>query len=269
MANESSVQSVSRTSWTGSVRRNLTPLVMAVAGVMATGALAGAQSSGKGFLFNKPSGSFSLRGGWAYALAGSDIFDETTSQLTLNKSDFSSLTFGGDISWFASPKFDVVVDGEFARMSKPSEMRDWVDNNDKPIEQTTKYRRVPLTVGMRYYLTDRGRSISNFAYIPSRYATYVGAGAGAMYWRFAQEGDFVDFQSQNRAVRRYELEDSGWAPMAHGMAGFDYNIGPWLALNTEARYQWARAELDPQVYEGFEKIDLSGFSGTVGFKVRF
>ena len=269
MANESSLKSVSRPIGTGTVRRNITPLVMAVAGVMATAALAGAQNSGKGFLFNKPSGSFSLRGGWAYALAGSDIFDETTSQLTLSKNDFSSLTFGGDISWFASPKFDLVFDGEFARTSKGSEMRDWVDNNDQPIEQTTKYRRVPLTVGMRYYLTDRGHSVSNFAYIPSKYATYVGAGAGAMYYRFAQDGDFVDFQSQNLAVRRLTLESSGWAPMAHGMAGFDYSLGPWLALNTEARYQWARAELDPQVFEGFEKIDLSGFSGTVGFKVRF
>ena len=269
MANESSVKWVSRTIGAGVVRRNITPLVIAVASVMATAALAGAQSSGKGFLFNKPSGSFTLRGGWAYALAGSDIFDETTSQLTLDKSDFSSLTFGGDISWFASPKFDLVFDGEFARTSKGSEMRDWVDADDKPIEQTTKYRRVPLTVGMRYYLTDRGRSISNFAYVPSKYATYVGAGVGAMYWRFAQDGDFVDFASPNLAIRRYELDDSGWAPMAHGMAGFDYNIGPWLALNAEGRYQWARAELDPQVFEGFEKIDLSGFAGTVGFKVRF
>jgi hypothetical protein len=90
-----------------------------------------------------------------------------------------------------------------------------------------------------------------------------------MYWRFAQDGDFVDFASDNLAIRRYELESSGWAPMAHGMAGFDYNLGPWLALNAEGRYQWARAELDPQVFEGFEKIDLSGFAGTVGFKVRF
>jgi hypothetical protein len=269
MANESSHPSVSRRFGTGAVRRNIIPLVMAVAGVMATAALAEAQSSGKGFLFNKPSGSFSLRGGWAYALAGSDIFEETTTQLTLDKKDFSSLTFGGDISWFASDKFDLVFDAEFARSSKGSEMRDWVDVDDKPIEQTTKYRRVPLTVGVRYYLQGRGRAISNFAYIPSKYAPYVGAGAGAIRWSFAQDGDFVDFQSQNLAIRRYELEDAGWAPMAHGMAGFDYNLGPWLALNTEARYQWARAELDPQVFEGFEKIDLSGFSGTVGFKVRF
>lgn len=269
MANESSLQSVSRIIGTGIVRRNITPLVIAAAGVMATAALAEAQSSGKGFLFNKPSGSFSLRGGWAYALAGSDIFDETTTQLTLSKKDFSSLTFGGDISYFATQKFDVVFDAEFSRSNKGSEMRDWVDNDDKPIEQTTKYRRVPLTVGMRYYLTDRGQAISNFAYVPSKYATYVGAAAGAMYYRFAQEGDFVDFESQNLAIRRLELESSGWAPMAHGMAGFDYNVGPWLALNAEGRYQWARAELDPQVFEGFEKIDLSGFSGTVGFKVRF
>jgi len=266
MVNETSLKSVSRSIGTAYVWRVITPLLVAIA---STASPAAAQNSGKGFLFNQPVGSFSLRGGYAYALAGSDIFDEATSQLTLSKRDFSSLTFGGDISWSMKPRVDLVFDADFSRSSKGSEMREWVDNNDQPIEQTTKYRRMPLTVGLRYYLTERGRAISNFAYVPSKYATYVGAAAGAMYYRFAQDGDFVDFASPNLAVRPLTLESSGWAPMAHGMAGIDYNLGPWLALTAEGRYQWARAELDPQVFEGFEKIDLSGFAGTLGFKVRF
>ena len=60
-----------------------------------------------------------------------------------------------------------------------NEFRDWVDNNDEPIEQETKFRRLPLTVALRYYLTDRGRAVSQFAYIPNRYAPYVGVGGGA------------------------------------------------------------------------------------------
>lgn len=269
MVNESSIQSVCRLPATVVVRRTIAPLLVAIATLTATAAFASAQSSGKGFLFNKPAGSFSLRGGYAYAFARSNIFEEATSQLTLERRDFNSLTFGGDIAYAAASRLDVVFDVEFSRSSKGSEMRNWVDNDDQPIEQSTEYRRIPLTVGVRYYVTDRGHTISNFAYIPSKYATYVGAAAGAMHYRFAQDGDFVDFQSPNLAVRRLELASSGWAPMAHGMAGFDYGIGPWLALTAEGRYQWARAELDPEVFEGFEKIDLSGFSGTLGFKVRF
>ena len=72
-------------------------------------------------------------------------------------------------------------------------LREFTDNNDLPIQQSTKYRRVPLTVGLKYYLADRGRSVGEFAYIPSKIAPYVGVGAGAMWYKFEQNGDFVDF----------------------------------------------------------------------------
>src|SRR5215212_6616171 len=117
----------------------------------ATGQAASAQS-GKGFLFKRPIGSFSLRGGYALANAGSDVFSESTRQLTLDKRDFSAITWGGDLSFTASPRTDLVFDGGFSSTSKPSEFREFTDNNDDPIQQSTKYRRVPLTVGLKYYV---------------------------------------------------------------------------------------------------------------------
>jgi len=245
----------------------LATLTLAAAlALAAAGQTAGAQS-GKGFLFKRPIGSFSLRGGYALANAGSDVFSETTRLLTLDKRDFSAVTWGGDVSFAASPRTDLVFDAGFSSTSKPSEYRGFTDNNDNPIQQSTKYRRVPVGVGLKYYLADRGRSVGQFAYIPSKVAPYVGVGGGAMYYRFQQNGDFIDFQTN--IVRPLTLESSGWTPMAQGTGGMDYTIGPWLALTGEGRYQWARARLDPQVFEGFQKIDLSGFTGTVGFKVRF
>jgi len=162
-----------------------------------------------------------------------------------------------------------VFDGGYSSSTTPSEFRNFIDNNDQPIQQTTKYKRVPLTIGLKYYLTDRGRAVSDFAYIPSKYAPYLGVGAGTMYYRFQQSGDFVDFNTDDLEIFSTALESNGWAPMAQGTAGMDFTIGPWLALTGEGRYQWARARLDPAVFEGFQKIDLSGFTGTVGFKVRF
>lgn len=252
--------------------RAIRPSVLAVAGAIAlTLAVdpAVAQTSGKGFLFNRPEGSFTLRGGYALANAGSDVFADATSQLTLNKRDFSALSWGGELAYSAAPRLDIVFDGSFAASKKDSEFRHFVGTDDKPIEQSTKYRRVPLVLAVKYYLADRGRSIGQFAYIPARYAPYVGIGAGAMYYRFQQEGEFVDFQTDNLEIFPAKLESSGWTPMAHGAAGLDYNIGPWLALTGEARYQWARARLDPDVFVDYDKIDLSGVTGTVGFKVRF
>ena len=236
--------------------------------VLVSGArLAPAQTSGDGFLFRRPSGSFSLHGGYALANAGSDVFSEATTNLTLDKRDFSSFSFGGDISYAFSPRFDVVFGGDYSAAKRDSEFRDWVDNNDDPIEQTTSFRRLPITVSLKYYVVERGRSVSQFAWIPSKYSPYVGVGGGGMYYRFKQEGDFVDFQDLD--VFFAELQSSGWTPTGHAMAGVDYTLGPWLALTAEGRYSYAKAELDRDVWEGFEKIDLSGFAGTVGFKVRF
>ena len=136
-----------------------------------------------------------------------------------------------------------------------------------PFEQSTKFKRVPLTIGLKYFLTSRGRSVSQYAWIPSRYAPYVSVGAGAMYYSFEQKGDFVDFQTLN--VETLTVESSGWAPMGRGAAGLEYTVSPWLALTGEGRYVWAKATLDPNAFEGYDKIDLTGFTGTVGFRVRF
>ena len=228
---------------------------------------AGAQSSGKGFLFKRPVGSFALRGGYALANAGSDVFSEATTQLTLDKRDFSAFDVGGDISYSLGARTDLVFDGELTSAKKPSEFRKWVDNNDQPIRQSTTFRRIPLTMAVKYYLADRGREVSQFAWIPKQYAPYVSLGAGAMYYRFKQDGDFVDFKTLD--VFSTTVESSGWTPMGQGAAGVEYNVGPWLALTGEGRYVWAKATLDPNAFEGFDKIDLTGFAGTVGFRVRF
>jgi len=246
------------------------PNALAAAGLIALLGFArelGAQGNGKGFLFKKPVGSFSFRAGYAVANAASDVFEDATTQLTLDKKDFSGFNWGGDISYSTSDRFDLVFDGEVAHASKSSEFRKWVDNNDQPIEQETKFDRVPMTIGLKYYLASRGRSVSQFAYIPSRWAPYVSVGGGAMYYSFEQKGDFVDFQTLD--VFTTTVESSGWAPMGRGAAGIEYTVGPWLALTGEGRYVWAKAKLDRDAFQGYEKIDLTGFTGTVGFRVRF
>jgi hypothetical protein len=244
----------------------------AAAAVIAMFALApgvGAQASGKGFLFHRPVGSFAFRGGYAVANASSDVFDDATTQLTLTKGDFSGFSWGGDISYSTGDRWDLLFDAEVANSSKSSEFRNFIGTDNKPIEQTTKFERVPLTLGVKYYLTSRGRSVSEFAYVPTKFAPYVSVGAGAMYYDFEQKGDFVDFASENLDIFNTTLESSGWAPMGRGAAGVEYSLGPWVALTGEGRYVWAKATLDPSAFEGYDKIDLNGFTGMVGFRVRF
>lgn len=225
-----------------------------------------AQGSGNGFLFQQPQGSFTIRGGFDRASAGGDLFGFVTDQLTLSRSDFSGPALGADLAFRIAPRLDVVLTGSYATSSAGSEYRRLVDNNSRPIAQATTFRRVPVTASVRAYLTPRGRSVGSFAWVPARFAPYVGAGGGAAWYSFRQTGDFVD--PANNQVFTDTFTTSGWAPAAQVMAGLDYSLTPRIALTGEGKYTWSRAAVG-QGFTGFNRIDLSGISTTLGLSVRF
>ena len=224
-----------------------------------------AQRSGNGYLFGEPEARLTLRGGYAHATAGSDVFAQSIDLLTINKSDFSGLTMGAEAGVAFTSRLELSLDASFSHAAKGSEFRHFVDNNDKPIEQRTTFDRVPLTANLRFYLTEPGRSIGKLAWIPSKFVPWVGAGGGMMYYHFAQVGDFVNFKNGN--VFPSNLDSSDWTGMVQGMAGADITLSPHVALRADARYLWAKAPLGPS-FSGFDRIDLSGVQGTLGLTYR-
>ncbi len=226
-----------------------------------------AQGTGNGFLFQQPSGSVTLSGGYAHANAGGDLFSFATDQLTLNRSDFSGLTGGLDVAFRIAPRFDVVLGAAYSGTSTPSTYRHYVDQNNAEIRQTTEFRRVPLMLSLKGYLAPQGTAVGRLAWVPSRFAPYVGAGVGAMWYGFHQKGDFVDYQNSNN-VFPGDFSSSGWAPAVQGLAGVDVTLSPRFAVTGEAKYIWARGTLDSS-FSGFDKIDLSGFSTALGLTIRY
>jgi opacity protein-like surface antigen len=224
-----------------------------------------AQAGGDGFLFHSPNVTLSVRGGYARANAGSDVFDDVTRDLTLDRGDFSGFALGGDLTAHVNDRFDVVFSGAFSRSKQKSEFRDFVDNNDQPIEQTTTFERMPFTANLRVNLASPGRSVGTLAWIPNRIVPYVGAGLGVMRYRFRQEGDFVNFQTN--VVFPSVLAAEEWTFVGQGMAGVDYNLSPQLGVSFDARYLHGRGDLGPS-FKGYERIDLSGVTATVGLSVR-
>jgi outer membrane protein W len=90
-------------------------------------------------------------------------------------------------------------------------------------------------------------------------------GGGAMWYRFRQEGDFVDFKTSNVFPSSFDSND--WTVVGQGMVGADYSISPSMAINADARYLWAKANVGRD-FGGFNRIDLSGVSATVGLSFR-
>lgn len=232
---------------------------------LAAMAPAEAQRTGDGYLFHKPSARISIRGGYAQAMAGSDIFDQVVTDLTLNKRDFNGLTFAGELGFPITSRLDISFDAGVSSSNARSEFRKFVDNKKLPIEQTTTFMRVPLTANLRYYLKETGRSIGKLAWIPSHIVPWVGAGGGATWYRFRQEGDFIDFATTN--VFADELASAAWAPTVQGMAGVDVSLSPSFAITGDARYLWAKGTLERD-FRGFDRIDLSGVSVTLGITYR-
>src|SRR5204863_421206 len=167
-----------------------------------------AQRAGDGFLFHVPVGTWGVRGGVNLASANSDVFAFVTDQLTLDRSDFNAPAVGTNIAIRLSGANDIVLDVGYSTVSRGSEFRHWVDQNDQPIEQTTSLRRIPITLGFRHYVTSRGRSVGQFAWIPARRSLYVGLGAGIMEYKFHQVGDFIDFTTLN--VFHDEFTSQDW-----------------------------------------------------------
>lgn len=239
---------------------------VAIALALATlGSPAAAQVTGNGYLFHAPNATITVRGGYSRATAGSDVFNDVTKQLTLDKSDFGSLTLGAAVAFPITSNLDFTLDAGYSHSNRKSEFRDFVDNNNQPIEQTTSFERIPLTANLRLDLAPTGRSIGRLAWIPNRFVPYVGAGVGAMRYRFKQEGDFVDFNTN--AVFPATFDAQSWAFVQQAMAGVELNISPMLGLSLDGRYLHGKGDLG-SAFKGYDKIDLSGASATIGLSVR-
>lgn len=222
-----------------------------------------------GFLFGMPRGTLTVRGGVADAAARGDLFDFVTGDLSLERKDFRGLAIGSDLAiQSAYPRMAVVLGAGYQSASAASDYREWTDGADQPITQTTEFTRVPVTAGLRFYLTEPGRSIGTLAWVPAPFGAYVGGGAGATWYRFRQHGSFIDFATDAMEVFDDSFTTSGWGPTAYASAGVDVSLGRRVALNLDARYMYAKASVGDD-FSGFDRIDLSGLSTTAGLTFRF
>jgi opacity protein-like surface antigen len=249
-----------------SLRARLTRLSLLVLGAVVALPVTAAAQSGDGFLFQAPRLQLGLRAGVNIARANSQIFDFTTNQLTLDRSDFNAFSIAGDIGIRVIDAADVVLGFGYSSTSKLSEFRDYVDQDDLPIEQRTTFTQLPLTLSGRFYLTRRGREVGRFVWVPAQVAPYVGVGAGVVRYEFRQTGSFVDFQ--DLSVFDDTFESDGWTPVALVMAGLDYSLGPRVVLNGDVRYHFASADMNRDFTSFSDGIDLSGLQLSLGVHFR-
>jgi hypothetical protein len=221
---------------------------------------------GDGFLFRQPKVTLKFESGYGFQRAGSDLFDFVTDSLTLGRRDFDSPYVGGEIGIRVAERWDVAIAVGYQESSVASEYRDWVDADDRPIEQVTSLRQVPFTVSAKYYLRERGRSIGRFAWIPNAISPFVGGGVGVVSYRFEQDGDFVDYQTFD--IFRDNLRTDGDAFLARAVAGVNVSLSKQFFFTAEGRFGYASGDVAGD-FSGFDKMDLAGLQLVGGLAVRF
>jgi len=239
--------------------------LLLVAGLMTVPGSSAAQD--RDFLFERPRLSIGIFGGYAIPREGSDIYDFVQDELTIDDGDFRAFAFRAEVAVRATERLDVALDLGVTRKEVDSEYRDFIGTDDLPILQTTELSRVPVTLSAKYYLKDRGRSLSRFVWIPGSWAPYLGAGFGFVSYEFRQAGEFVDFQTLD--IFRGNFASEGTAPLAQILGGVDLSLSPRFLLSMDARYGWASHDLGLDFSDDFQDIDLAGAQLSAGFKIRF
>ncbi len=254
---------------TGPLFAGIVGLAAALPG-LSDGAKLAAQSDSD-FLFSTPQASLAFRVGYSLPRAGEgkgtqSLWDLTREQLTINTADFGGVSLSGELGIRTTERLDVAVTLGYTLAETTSEFRDWVDENDFPIEQVTEFSTLPLTLGIKAYLLKRGRSVGRFAWIPRTWNPYAGIAGGLVWYRFEQFGDFVDFDTWD--IFTDNFRSKGRAPTLHLLGGVDMSLNGRFMLTGEARYGFASAPLDAD-FVGFPDLDLAGFQATAGIAVRF
>ncbi len=232
---------------------------------------AAAQSSGD-FTLGTPKASLAVRFGYNLPRTGGsggsddNLWAFTREQLTVEKGDFGGIFLGAELGVRVSERFDVTVSAGRSSAKALSEFRAYVDTDDRPIEQTTEFSTLPLTVGIKAFPWKRGRSVGRFAWVPRSWNPYAGVSAGIVRYRFQQYGDFVDFETKD--IFSDDFRSEGTTATVHLRAGIEVGVSSTLMLTAESRYAFGSASLGRD-FEGFEDLDLTGFQATAGIALRF
>ncbi len=218
------------------------------------------------FLFRNPLMSLSLRYGYAIPRASGEVFTATRQQFTLESSDFNAPVLYGQIGLRLTEHVDIAGDMAWTVSRANSNYRDWVDQDDNEIEQSSEFGRRSVTMGAKIYLLDRYKNFGRFVWLPKRLAPFIGVGVGWVTYRFEQEGDFIDFETLDVFSDRYR--SSSTVATVNIYAGTDWSLSKRLFLTGECRYSSGSAELEDD-FTGFGRIDLSGFMMNAGLSLRY
>jgi len=213
-------------------------------------------------------GNLTLRVGGFFPSAESNLFADVNELYTrvgsgdeqppgIEKSDWVGAT--GGLAYFTkvapNVELGVSVDG-YGRQIDTS-YRNYTRPSGSEIEQTLRVRMVPIGLSIRFVSTSRR----------TRVAPYLEFGGDLISYKYEEFGDFIDFFDDDLPVLDDAFVSEGFGFGFHVAAGLKIPINHDFSIVGEGRYQRAKDQMTDD-FRDYE-IDLSGWSATVGFNIRF
>jgi opacity protein-like surface antigen len=186
-----------------------------------------------------------------------DVIFRDLDSLLFDVSDFNGVTFGAEWLYGVTDYIEVGAGINYYQGSVSSIYADFFEDDGSEIEQELKLRQVPMTATVRFLPVGRRASVQ----------PYIGAGIGAIRWRYTETGEFVDFEG---IVFRDSFEADGTEIGPVILGGIRFPVGDALLAGGE--FRWHSAEGDTGgIDEGFlgDKIDLGGWSANFTLHFRF
>ncbi len=186
----------------------------------------------------------------------SDLWEVNKENLYLSENDMQEIAYSIEFEQFVGRHLSLSIEAGDYSKTLYSQYRDYEYNDGSPIYQNISLSITGVELGIKVYPLGH-RKILN---------PYFGAGVGVYYWEYEQWGDFIDFTTFD-VFEGYGYTDA-YSAGINLRAGFVFRFKRYLGVSFEAKYQYLRGELS-SLFEGFEKLDLSGLTLNVGVNLFF
>jgi hypothetical protein len=191
------------------------------------------------------------------------LFQDDCELYFVQQSDFDGVYGGIEFNQVLTNYVEIGVSYDYYSRTTDTSYRDYTRPDGGEIQQSLRLRVAPLGLTVRLMPTGKKAKV----------APYIGGGIDALFYKYEEYGDFIDFYDPDLAITSDHFVTESTAFGYHALGGLRVYLNRDFALTGEGRYQWGkddmRDDFAPNAPGLENRIDLSGWTFTVGLHVRF
>ena len=186
-----------------------------------------------------------------------DVLFRDLDSLIFDIKDFNGPTIGAEWLYGVTDYIEVGAGINYYQRTVPSIFGPIAFPDQSELEQDLKLRQIPMSATVRFLPAGRNASVQ----------PYIGAGIGAIRWRYTETGEFVDF---NGDIFRASFEAKGTEVGPVILGGVRFPVAETWLVGGEFRWHSAKGDTGG-IDEGFlgDKIDLGGWATNFTVHFRF